>query len=236
MAHAIRIALVGDFNHEVLAHRAIEQCFFLANGSSLAALQAVWLPTEKIVPGDPSAFGGFDGMWGVPASPYRNTEGALWAIQYSRTQRLPFLGTCGGMQHALLEYARNVLGLLEAGHTEDEPNTKLPLLSRMACPLVEKEQQIVVTPGSSFRNIYGSDAGQEGFHCSYGLNPEFERLFSNGPLEIAARSAQGEVRAIALRGHPFFIGTLFQPERRALTGSLHAVVRAFFAACAFATA
>jgi len=63
------------------------------------------------------------------------------------------------------------------------------------------------------------------------LNPQFEHLFKGVELKIVARSEDGEARAVALRGHPFFIGTLFQPERKALRREIHPVVSAFFAAC-----
>jgi CTP synthase (UTP-ammonia lyase) len=192
----------------------------------------VWIATQRIVPGDASAFGNFHGIWVAPGSPYQNTEGALWAITHARTSQTPFLGTCGGVQHALLEYARDVLGLKEADHAESNPGTAFPLLERMQCSLVEKSQKIVVMSGTQFGKLYKADSGLEDYHCSYGLNPRFEHLFHGTPLEIAARSEDGEVRAVALRGHPFFVGTLFQPERRALLGTLHPVVTAFFAACA----
>jgi CTP synthase (UTP-ammonia lyase) len=145
---------------------------------------------------------------------------------------VPFLGTCGGVQHAILEYARNAIGLKEAEHAEDHPGTSFPLLQKMECALVEKSQRIIAIESSEFRRMYGADSGLEDFHCSYGLNPRFEHLFRNTDLDIVARSDNGEVRAIALRDHPFFIGTLFQPERRALRGELHPVVKGFFAAAA----
>lgn len=173
----------------------------------------------------------FSGIWCVPASPYRNTDGALWGIQFARTCGVPFLGTCGGYQHALLEYARNVLGLKEADHAEINAQASLPLLSRMQCALVEKSQKVRVISSGRFREIYGADSGLEGYHCSYGLNPAFERLFKGSELDVVARSEDGEARAVMLRGHPFFVGTHFQPERAALMGSLHPLVQAFFKAC-----
>ena len=165
----------------------------------------------------------------MPASPYRNTNGALWAIQQARIHSIPFLGTCGGYQHALLEFARNVLGLNNAGHTEIDAATPLPLLDRMHCSLIEQSQKIIVTD-DTFRTMYGADSGLEGFHCSYGLNPKHECVFAESAMRIAARAADGQARALRLEGHPFFIGTQFQPERQALAGSLHPLVEAFLSA------
>ncbi len=211
----------------MIAHQAIEQCLVLGGEKSLT-LEGVWVPTESIVSSDDSVLARFAGVWCVPASPYRNTEGALWAIQLARTAGVPFLGTCGGFQHAVLEYARHALDFPEADHQELHADAAMLVVSRMECPLVEKSQRVFVEPNHPFRGIYGSESGLEMYHCSYGLNPAFEHLFRESPLEVAARNEAGTVRALLLRDHPFFVGTLFQPERRALAGSLHPVVAAFF--------
>jgi CTP synthase (UTP-ammonia lyase) len=229
MAKRARIALVGDFSPTVVAHGAIKRSFALAIQEDMP-LEPAWLGTEKIVAGDPAALQGFAGAWCVPASPYRNTAGALWAIQLAREKQVPFLGTCGGFQHALLEFARNALHLPEAGHTEVDSETRLPLLDRLRCPLVEKTQRIFAVQGTKFAELYGAE-GVEGFHCSYGLNPKLEYLLAQSPLEIVAHDAEGDARAFSLKGHRFFVGTLFQPERKALTGSLHPLVGHFFRAC-----
>jgi CTP synthase (UTP-ammonia lyase) len=227
-----QVAVVGDFDANKIAHRAIDACFRLAQTSASLSVEHVWIATQSITPGDESVFRDFQGIWVAPGSPYRNAEGALWAITHARTSETPLLGTCGGVQHALLEYARNALGLKEADHAESNPATTFPLLQRMQCSLVEKSQKIMVVSGNQFEKLYGADSGLEDYHCNYGLNPQFEHLFHGEPLEIVARSEDGQVRAVALRGHPFFVGTLFQPERKALVNTLHPVVKAFFAACA----
>ena len=224
-----RVALIGDFNTSVLAHRAINESVALYNSSFSQTIESTWLGTDTIVPGDETPFRAFHGVWCVPASPYQNTAGALWAIHYARTRLVPFLGTWGGFQHALLEFARDVRGLTAADHEELQPGTSLPLIHRMSCALVEKSQTVIPAGRGKFAAIYGA-AHDEAYHCSFGLNPAFEHVFQKGPLEIAARSEDGGVRAIELRGHPFFIGTAFQPERRALNGDVHPVVQAFFAA------
>jgi CTP synthase (UTP-ammonia lyase) len=229
MPNDCAIGLIGDFNPEVVAHRAIENCFRLVGESGNSSLKGVWIGTKDIRPGDDQQFEPFQGLWCVPASPYQNLDGALWAIGYARTRRVPFLGTCGGFQHALLEYARNVLQLQGAEHAEVNQNSAFPLLSKLRCSLVEQRNPIRVN-SKVFEPIYGGESGLEEFNCSYGLNRDFEHLFENGALQIVARSEDGEARAFMLKDHPFFVGTLFQPERAALKGSLHPVVKAFFRA------
>src|SRR5204862_344720 len=78
----------------------------------------------------------FDAIWCVPNSPYASMEGALCAIRFARESGRPFLGTCGGFQHTIIEYARNVLGFHEADHAESNPAAALPLISRLACFLL----------------------------------------------------------------------------------------------------
>jgi CTP synthase (UTP-ammonia lyase) len=222
------IALVGDYNPEVVAHRAIEKCFSLARQLRSRSIESQWVYTESIVPGDAGVLKPFSGIWCVPASPYKNTEGALWAIHYARTRSIPFLGTCGGYQQALLEYARNVLGLKSANRAEIDPTASLPLLDRMECDLIEQSQKVVVTD-TEFQRVYGAASGLEGFHC-FGLNPKYEHLFAESALEIVARSEDGQARALRLKEHPFFVGAQFQPECRSLTGSIHPLIAAFFSA------
>jgi len=171
-----------------------------------------------------------DGVWCVPGSPYRNTAGALWAIQFARTRLIPFLCTCGGFQHALLEFCRNVLGMPLADHEELNPRAELLLLTRLQCSLVEKSEGVLLTGLGKFGKYYESGSGVEVYHCNFGLNPSREHLFQKSPLRVVARAANGEVRAVELEAHPFFVATLFQPERRSITGGIHPVVREFFAA------
>jgi CTP synthase (UTP-ammonia lyase) len=227
-----RIALVGDFSPEVAAHACINQAVALFNASADASVEASWVSTDQLRPGDPSLLSQYDGIWCVPGSPYRNTAGALWAIQFARTHEAPFLGTCGGYQHAILEYARHALGLTHADHEEMRADAEFKLLTRLSCPMIEKSEAVFLTGQNILRGIYGQSDTEETYHCSYGLAPEFEPLFHNSALEIAARSPQGAVRAVVLRGHPFFIGVGYQPERRARQGEQHPLVGAFFrAAC-----
>jgi CTP synthase (UTP-ammonia lyase) len=214
---AVRIALVGDYDQSVPSHQAIPVALRLSAERLSISVEPVWLHTATL---DLAQLPAFSGIWCVPASPYASTDNALAAIRFARENKRPFLGTCGGFQHALLEYARNALGL-KADHAETDPDAAMFLISRLSCPLVEQRGKVTLSCG--LRTIYGADEAEEGYRCNFGLNPEYEPLLA-GHFKIAARDASGEARAAELPGHPFFIATLFQPERAALQGVEHPLV------------
>ncbi len=228
----VQIGLIGDYNAEVVAHQAIPRALQLAAEAVGVKVIPTWLPTEMLAEPVAARVEHFDGLWCVPASPYRSAEGALAAIRWARETGTPFLGTCGGFQHALLEYARNVLHLHNAAHAETDPDAALPLLTPLACSLVEQSDEIVLTPGSRLAAFYGATVVREGYHCRYGLNPDYAHLFADGPLVVCGRDRAGEVRAVELTTHPFFFATLFQPERAALRDQTPPLVAAFVRAAA----
>jgi CTP synthase (UTP-ammonia lyase) len=189
-----------------------------------------WIPTEEIAGHERVA--GYDSLWCVPASPYRSTDGALRAIRWAREQKRPFLGTCGGFQHAILEYARSVLGWNDAEHAETAPEAARPVITPLACALVEATDSIRFRAGSRLAAAYGRLEVTEGYRCRYGLNPAFQSALFSGRLRVTAKDAAGEVRGVELEGHPFFVATLFQPERAALENRLPPLVAAFVNATA----
>jgi CTP synthase (UTP-ammonia lyase) len=225
MTTAIRIGLIGDYDAAVLAHQAIPRALALAADAATASVEFEWIPTEEIR--EVSRVSGFDGLWCVPASPYRSMEGALRAIRFAREQGRPFLGTCGGFQHAILEYARHVLGWADAEHAETKPGAARPVITPLTCALVEKTDTIRFRKGSLLASAYGCLEANEGYHCNYGINPAFLSAIVSGPLRVSAEDRAGDVRAVELEGHPFFVATLFQPERAALIGKIPPVVAAF---------
>jgi CTP synthase (UTP-ammonia lyase) len=222
---APQIALIGDYNAEVIAHQAIPRALALAQAALGTPIEFRWLPTEAIA--SDAVLAPFDAFWCVPASPYRSMDGALRAIRFARQQPRPFLGTCGGFQHAVVEYARNVLGWADAEHAETAPDAARPVIVALACSLVEVSDKVRLRPGSRIAAAYGTAEASEGYHCRYGLNEAFRATLASGALRIAAEDEGGDVRALELEGHPFFVATLFQPERAALAGRLPPLVAAF---------
>jgi CTP synthase (UTP-ammonia lyase) len=224
-----KIALVGDYNPEVIAHQAIPLALKMAGQSFNRDVAAIWISTTNIV--DSDALRGCQGFWCVPGSPYQNMQGALLAIAHARQSKIPFLGTCGGFQHAILEYARNVLGWSDAEHAETAPSAARAVISPLSCSLVDVQSTLRFICGSKLASIYGVKESVEGYHCRYGLNRTLQEELFVTDLQIAAIDLAGDVRAVELMGHPFFVATLFQPERMALQGRSSPVVRAFVNAC-----
>lgn len=226
---AIRIALIGDYDPQVTAHQAIPVALGMAAEQLNVDVQFQWLATDHINAATPLQ--NFDGVWCVPGSPYRDMDGALRAIRFAREQQRPFLGTCGGFQHAVLEFARNVLGWKDAEHGETHPDAARVLLTPLACSLVEATDRIHLVEGSLIAKAYESAEIREGYRCRYGVNPEFERALLSQELCAVGHDSTGDLRAVELRRHPFFVATLFQPERAALNGVLPPLVRGFIEAC-----
>ncbi|WLG86260.1 CTP synthase [Pseudomonas cucumis] len=228
--NAIRIALIGDYDPQVTAHQAIPIALGMAAEHSDKDIQFQWLATDTINADTP--LDDFDGFWCVPASPYRDMDGALRAIRFAREQQRPFLGTCGGFQHAVLEFARNVLGWKDAEHGETSPDATRALLTPLTCSMVEAVDSIHLLEGSLIAKAYKNAEIREGYRCRYGVNPEFERELLKQQLHAVGHDSAGGLRAVELKDHPFFVATLFQPERAALKGILPPLVRALIEVCA----
>ncbi|MDN2484820.1 CTP synthase [Kosakonia sacchari] len=211
----LRIALVGDYSHDVVAHQAIP----LAIDDAAAVLEITadydWLPTSEINSDEDLV--GYDAIWVVPGSPYKNANGAFIAIKYARENAVPFLGTCGGFQHAVIEYARNVLGWADAAHAETE-NIGRMVITPLTCALVDQNGAIELRPNTLIARAYGRELIEESYRCSFGVAEEFARELESGDLRVTGWDEDGEIRAVELVTHPFFVATLFQHERAALAG------------------
>ncbi|QGU14928.1 hypothetical protein GNG27_09745 [Leclercia sp. 119287] len=225
--NTLRIALVGDYNPDVLAHQAIP----LAIDDAAAVLEVTadydWLATTELT--SPEDLVGYDAIWLVPASPYKNADAAFIAARYARENSVPFLGTCGGFQHALIEYARNVLGWQDAAHAETDTEGRM-VIAPLTCSLVEQSDAIELRVNTLIARAYGQEEIEEGYHCNYGVSPEFAQELEKGDMRVTGWDAQGEIRAVELVTHPFFIATLFQHERAALAGRPAPLVQALLRA------
>ncbi|MGH4032222.1 CTP synthase C-terminal region-related (seleno)protein [Actinomycetota bacterium Odt1-20B] len=218
-----RIALVGDRSPNVVSHTRVPLLLEALAAREGLVLDAYWIPTEDAE--QEGAVRGFDAVWVLPGSPYRSEAGALAAIRTARKDRVPFLGTCGGFQHTLLEYARDVCGLTEVAHAENDPDADDFLIAPLSCSLVGHEGTVTLAPGSLAESVIGADKSLERYHCSYGPSAHTETLSAHG-LRFTGHDEEGLIRVAELPGHPFFLATLFQPELYGDGTRPHPVVRA----------
>jgi CTP synthase (UTP-ammonia lyase) len=230
-APAARLALVGDRTPAVRSHGRIPLLLEALHRRDGLAIDPYWIATEDTEDTEAGALDGFDAIWLVPGSPYRSQAGALAAVRTAREHAIPFLGTCAGFQHALLEFARNVCGLVGVEHAENRPDADDLLILPLACSLVGHQGTIRVMPGSLAERILGVEQTVERYHCSYGaINPAYlDALRANG-LRFTGHDQAGQVRVAELPEHPFFLTTLFQPELAGDGTRPHPIVRALAAA------
>jgi CTP synthase (UTP-ammonia lyase) len=218
-----RIALVGDRSPDVVSHTRIPLLLDALADRDRLVLDAYWIPSKDAAAED--AVRGFDAVWVLPGSPYRSEEGVLAAIRTAREDGVPFLGTCGGFQHALLEYARHVCGLTRVAHAENDPGAEDFLIEPLACSLVGHEAAVVIEPGSLAQSVIGAERTVERYFCAYGPSRHLDTLRAHG-LRFSGHDEEGHVRVAELPGHPFFLATLFQPELYGDGSRPHPVVRA----------
>src|SRR5262245_39929330 len=133
-----RLALVADRSTTVLAHERVPTILAVLNGTAAEPIDAEWLHSTAIDAARDLT--GYDGIWVLPGSPSENADGVLHAITTARTGDIPFVGTCGGFQHMLLEFARNV-ARLDVEHAEAVPDATNALLVPLACSLWDEEER-----------------------------------------------------------------------------------------------
>lgn len=227
----ISIAIVGDHSEAVLAHRCIPRALGFAAAARGQTVSIQWIHTSALANGA-AALRGFAGIWLAPASPYTSTDGALHAVGYARREGIPFLGTCGGFQHAILEFARQVAKLSDADHAETNPQAVTAVIAPLSCSLVEATGFVDLVSGTRLQQAYGLVRAEEGYRCRYGVNARFRAVLEQAGFCFSAFDENGEIRAGELPTHPFFLGTLFQPERSAAREISHPLIEAFVAAAA----
>ena len=220
----LQIALIGDYDPTVTAHQAIPQALALSAERARADVRGRWIHSAELSSLAPLSV---DGVWCVPASPYADTATVLGAIGSAREAGTPFLGTCGGFQHAVLEAASALWGLAAPAHAELDAAAADPVIAPLSCSLVEVSGTVRLAPGSRLAGAYGRLEAEEQYHCRYGLSPKYAARLEAGPLRATAWGSANEVRAVELDGHPFFVATLFQPERKALAGCAPPLITAF---------
>jgi CTP synthase (UTP-ammonia lyase) len=223
-----RIGILGDYNPDNPTHMATNEGIqHAAELFSECSFESSWLATDQ-----QHQFSEYQGLLCSPGSPYRSLEGTLHGIQCAREQKIPFLGTCGGSQHLVLEYARNVMGIREAAHAETDPYASCLFITPLSCSLAGTTMEVRLKPGTQAAAIYRDTRVTERFYCNFGLNPAYQDQLVSAGLEISGTDQAGEARVMELPTHPFFIGTLFVPQANSAKRKPHPIVLAFLGSVA----
>ncbi|HEY7073652.1 MAG TPA: hypothetical protein VH479_26235 [Acidimicrobiales bacterium] len=223
------IGVIGEYDPGNETHVATDDALGHSALRLGTQVDVEWVSTEDV--GDAAdSLGAFEGLLIAPGSPYRSQEGALDAITHARTAGVPLLGTCGGFQHIVIEFARQVAGIAGAEHGESHPDAPTLMVSPLTCSLVGEKMSVEVRAGTRAGDAYPEASVTEHYYCRFGLNPAYLDDLTGAGLVVSGTDQDGEVRIVELAEHPFFVGTLFVPQARSTIIHPHPLVTAFVTA------
>ena len=227
MKNALKIGIIGDYDPNSPSQNATNEALKHSATALHINVDYNWVCTLTIENEyNDVSFMQFDAIWCGPGSPYQSMNGALKAIKYAREHDVSYIGTCGGFQHTLLEYARNVLGMTDADHEESSPNSNSLFITKLSCSLVGRIGEIRLFPHSISFDAYKKESIHEQFRCRYGLNPKYFNEI-NSRFRVSGRGIEGEPRIIELPNHKFFVATLFLPQLSSTYASPHPLVNRY---------
>ena len=224
----MKLAIIGDYNASFRPHVATNEAVEQVKKFLNISLQVDWIATDTILSNLDFICKSYDGFWIAPGSPYKSMEGALKIIAYARENKVPTLGTCGGFQHIVIEFARNILQIKEATHAEYDPYASVLIVNPLSCSLVGERLDVTITDKESLTyKLVESDTLHEKYYCNFGLNPAYQSAIHAGGLKVVASDNTSEARILELAHHPFFIATLFVPQDNSTATNPHKIVVGF---------
>lgn len=219
----VTIGLIGKYLELQDAYKSILEAFVHAGAMNECQVQIQNVHSEYITDSNVAEkLAGLDGLLVAPGFGQRGVEGKIEAVRYAREKGLPFFGICLGMQMAVIEYARHVLGLKTAHSTEMDPQTPDPVID-----LMEEQKEITakggtmrlgtypceIKPGTLAYTIYGQPLVNERHRHRWEFNNSYlERFEQAGMVASGKNPATGLVEIVELPTHPFFIGVQYHPE------------------------
>ena len=227
----IRMGLVGKYVSLPDAYKSIAESFIHAGAQNDCKVDLKWISSEDITKDTvEELLGDLHGVLVAPGFGERGLEGKIEAIRYVRENKIPFLGICLGMQCAVVEFTRHVLGL-DASSTELNPKTKYPVIDMM------EEQKKITTKGGTMRlgsyecklkkgskvaAIYGETHVQERHRHRYEFNNKYLDQIENAGLKaVGINPESGLVEVVELKDHPWFVGVQFHPELKSTVLNPH---------------
>ncbi len=219
----VTIGLIGKYIELQDAYKSILESFVHAGAMNECQVQIINVHSEFITDDNVAEkLAGLDGLLVAPGFGHRGVEGKIVAVKYARENGLPFFGICLGMQMAVIEFARNVLGLKDAHSTEMNPDTTDAVIDLM------EEQKKITAKGGTMRlgaypcdlkegslahSIYGKPAISERHRHRWEFNNKYLEQFEKAGMKASGKNpGTGLVEIIELENHPFFIGVQYHPE------------------------
>jgi CTP synthase len=227
----VSIGLVGKYVSLPDAYKSIAESFIHAGAVNECTVNLKWISSEEITPESVShVLDGMDAVLVAPGFGERGLEGKITAIKYVRENKIPFLGICLGMQCAVVEFSRNVLGL-DASSTELNPKTNHPVIDMM------EEQKKITSKGGTMRlgayacklkkgskahAIYGETLIYERHRHRYEFNNNYlQQIEEAGLKAVGVNPDNNLVEVIELKDHPWFMGVQYHPELRSTVVNPH---------------
>ena len=235
---SVKIGLVGKYVELKDSYKSIAEALIHAGAHQEVDVQVDWIHSESITSNSAAEkLAGLDGIIVAPGFGSRGIDGKIETIQYARTRGVPFFGICLGMQCAVIEFARNVIGLTDAHSTEIQEYTPDPVIDLMA------EQKSIqnmggtmrlgaypcgLTPGSHAFNAYGTASIEERHRHRYEFNNAYlERFESLGMVATGKNPDSGLVEIVEIPDLPYFVATQFHPEYASTVETPHPLFTAF---------
>jgi CTP synthase len=228
----ITIGLIGKYVELQDAYKSFLESFVHAGAVNECKVQVMSIHSEFITPENVSEkLGNLDGLLVAPGFGHRGVEGKITAVKYARETGLPFFGICLGMQMAVIEFARNVLGIPNAQSSEMDPHATEPVIDMM-----EEQKKITVKggtmrlgsypceikPGSLAHRIYGQLHISERHRHRYEFNNKYLEQYEENGMTASGRNPEtGLVELMEITRHPFFIGCQFHPELKSTVENPH---------------
>jgi CTP synthase len=239
--HVVNIGLIGKYVELQDSYKSILEAFIHAGAANETKVNVVSVHSEYIDANNVAdKLNGLDGILVAPGFGERGIEGKIEAVRFARENNLPFFGICLGMQMAVIEYARNVLGFKDANSTEMNMGTSHPVIDLM------EEQKSITDKGGTMRlgawkcdiksnslayTIYGKTSILERHRHRYEFNGDYLEMFENAGLKASGINPDtGLVEIIEIDSHPFFIGVQYHPEYKSTVANPHPLFVSFVAA------
>jgi CTP synthase len=228
----ITIGLIGKYVELQDAYKSILEAFVHAGAINECKVQVVSIHSEFITPENVAEkLESLDGLLVAPGFGHRGIEGKITAVKYARESGLPFFGICLGMQMAVIEYGRNILGIKDAQSAEMNPHASEPVIDMM------EEQKKIKAKGGTMRlgsypceikegslahRIYGSTSITERHRHRYEFNNKYlEQYECQGMIASGRNPETGLVEIMEINNHPFFIGCQYHPELKSTVENPH---------------